>query len=74
MVLIPKGGGDYCGTGIVEVIWKAVVVILNRRFTNATTYHDFLQIFRAGRGTGTSTLKIRLLQKVAALREVFLVQ
>ena len=37
MILIPKGGGDYRGIGIVEVVWKAVAVILNRRFTASIT-------------------------------------
>ena len=37
MVLILKGGGDYRGIGFTEVIWKAVVVILNCRFTAAIT-------------------------------------
>ena len=27
VVLIPKGGGDYCDIGLLEVIWKAVAVI-----------------------------------------------
>ena len=30
VVLIPKGGGEYRGIGLVEVVWKEVVVILNR--------------------------------------------
>ena len=29
VVLIPKGGGKYHGIGLMEVIWKAVAVILN---------------------------------------------
>ena len=37
VVLIPKGGGDYRDIGLVELIWKAVVVILNQRFTAAIT-------------------------------------
>ena len=53
VVLIPKGGGDYRSIGLVEVIWKKVVVILNRRFTASITYYDSLHRFRAGRGTGT---------------------
>ena len=69
VVLIPKGGGDYRGIGLVEVIWKAVAVILNRNFTVAITYHDFLHGFRAGRSTRTATLELKLLQQVAALRE-----
>ena len=39
VVLIPEGGGDYHSTGLVEVMGKAVAVILNRRFT--TSIHGF---------------------------------
>ena len=52
-----------------EVMWKVVAAILNRRFTASITYHDFLHGFRAGRGTGTATLEAKLLQQLAALRE-----
>ena len=69
MFLIPKEGGDYRGIGLVEVICKAVAVILDHRFTAAITYHDFLHRFRAGSGTGTATLELKLLQQVASLRE-----
>ena len=69
MVLILKGGGDYCGIGLVEVIWKAVALILNRRFTVAITYRDFLHIFGAGRGMGTANLNLKLLHQVTAIRE-----
>ena len=72
MVLIPKGGGDYRSIGLMEVIWKAVAVIINRCFTAAITYHNFLHGFRAGHRTGTITLDLNLLQYLAALREAFL--
>ena len=62
VVLIPKKVGYYRGIGLVEVIWKAVAVILNRRFTAATTYHDFPHGFWAGHGMGTATLELKLLQ------------
>ena len=52
-----------------EVIWKAVAAILNRRLTATITYYDFLHGFRAGRSTGTTTLDLKLLHQVAALRE-----
>ena len=68
VVLILKGGGDYRGIGLVEMVWKAVAVILNRRFTASITYHDFLHGFRAGGGTGTATLEAKLLQQLEALR------
>ena len=69
VVLIPKGKKDYWGIGLVEVMWKVVAAILNRRFTASITYHNFLHGFRAGHGTGTATLEAKLLQQHAALRE-----
>ena len=62
VVLIPKGKGDYRGIGLVEVLWKVVAVILNRRLTSSNTFHDELHGFWAGRGTGTATLEAKLLQ------------
>ena len=69
VVLIPKGKKEYRGIGLLEVMWKVVAEILNRRFTASITYHEFLHGFRAGRGTGTATLEANLLQQLAALRE-----
>ena len=37
VVLIPKGKKDYRGIGLVEVMWKVVAEILNRRFTASIT-------------------------------------
>ena len=51
-----------------EVMWKVVAEILNRRLIAFITYHDFLHGFRAGCGTGTATLEAKLLQQLAALR------
>ena len=67
MVLITKGKGDYRGIGLMEVMWKVVAEILNRWLTASITYHDFLHGFREGRGTGTSTLKAKLIQQLAAM-------
>ena len=47
-------------------------MILNHHFTVAITYHDSLHGFRAGCGTGTDTLDVKILQKVASLREAVL--
>ena len=37
VVLILKREGDYCVIGLMEVVWKALVVILNLRFTASIT-------------------------------------
>ena len=52
-----------------EVVWKVVAGIINRRFTSSITYHDALHGFRTGRGTGTATLESKLLQQLADMRE-----
>ena len=57
VVLIKKGGDDYHCIGLVEVMWKAVAVILNRHFTASIAYHDSLRRSQAGRNMGTSNLK-----------------
>ena len=69
MVLILKGKKEYRGIGLVEVTWKVVATILHRRLTTAITYHDALHNFWAGRGIGTATLEVKLLQQLAAMTE-----
>ena len=72
VVLIPKGKKDYRGIGLMELMWKVVEDILNRRLTASITFHKLLHGFLAGRGTGTATLEAKLLQQLAALGEEFL--
>ena len=31
VVLLPKGGGDFCGIGLIEPWWKVVEVIMDQR-------------------------------------------
>ena len=52
-----------------EVMWKVMAVILNRRLTFSITFHDILHGFREGCGTGTATLEAKLIQQLAAMRE-----
>ena len=66
--LIPKGGKYYHDIGLVEVMWKVVVEILNLRLTAYITFHNFLHGFWAGRGIGTVTLEDKLIQQLAAFR------
>ena len=68
MVLIPNGGVDYRGIGLVEVMWKLVTVILNIHLKASITFYDFLHGFLAGRRTGIATLEVKLLQQLAAIR------
>ena len=45
MVLIPKGGGDYRGIGLVEIIWKVCTLIVNSRLQSSIVLHDALHGF-----------------------------
>ena len=67
-----KGGGDYCGIGLVELVWKAAAVILDRSFTTSITYQYSLRGFRTGRGMGAATLEVKLLHQVVAISEAVL--
>ena len=67
--MLLKGGKNYHGIGLFDVVWKAVTVLLNFCFATSITYHESLHGFWSGRGTGTTSLEIKLLQKVMAIRE-----
>ena len=47
-------------------------VILNQRFTTYSSFRDVLCGFRAGRGTGTTYLKAKMLQQLMAMMEEIL--
>ena len=68
VVLIPKGGEYYRGIGLVEVLWKVVVVILNSRFITSIAFHNVLHGFRAGRSMGNASLEAKLLQQLTSMR------
>ena len=72
VVMISKGvGKNIRGIGLVEVLWKAISRIFNLRISSSIHFHDSLRVFRAVRGTGTSTLEAELLQKLVSMKETF---
>ena len=42
VVLIPKGGGDYRGIGLLEVMWKVVTVIINCCLVTTISFNDVI--------------------------------
>ena len=68
-VLIPKRGGGYCRIELMGVVWKTVVVIINRCLREATTLHGVINGLRAGHGIGTASIKAKLLQQFTSMRE-----
>ena len=65
-MVIPKGGGDFQGTGPTNVLWNTLVVILKRCLGETIILHNILHEFWDGRGTGTASLEAKLLQQLMA--------
>ena len=66
VILIPKGGGDYRGIGLLEPIWKVIERIINHRL-DAFNLHDSLHGCRNKRGTGTVIIEAKLAQQLLHL-------
>ena len=67
-VLIPKGGGDYRGIGLLEPIWKVIERLIDRRL-EVIALHDSLHGCRNGRGTGTAVIEAKLSQQLAHIEQ-----
>ncbi len=66
MVLIPKGGRDYCGIGLLEPVWKCIELVIDHRL-DTINLHDILHGCRHNRGTGTAIIKAKLAQQLSYL-------
>ena len=68
VLMIPNVGGEYRDIRLVEVVWKFVTLILNRRFTSSIAFHNVPHGFWSGCGTGTASLEYKILQQLMAKR------
>ena len=66
LVLIPKNvPGEYRGIALLEVIYKLISSIINRRLVSGIQWHDAIHGFRTGRGTGTAIIEAKLRMQLA---------
>ncbi len=56
VVLIPKGGGDYRGIGLLGPVWKCIEQVIDHCL-EAITLHDSLHNCCSKRGTGTTIIE-----------------
>jgi len=63
IVLLPKGGGDYHGIGLLDPIWKVVEKVMVAQFF-VVKLHDCLHDRLPGRGTGTAIMEVKLQQQL----------
>jgi hypothetical protein len=62
IVLLPKGGGDYCGIGLLDPIWKVVEKVMVARLS-IIKLHDCLH--GACRGTRMAIMEAKPQQQLA---------
>ena len=67
LVLIPKGNSDTQSIGLLEVVWKVAEVVIYTCIRITVKFNDALHGFRAGRGTGTAIIELKLAYELASL-------
>ena len=67
-VLIPNGGGDYHGIGLLKPIWKVIEQVIGK-WLEAIALHDSLHSYRIGWGTGTTVIEVKLWQQLAHIKQ-----
>jgi hypothetical protein len=67
-VLIPKGGGDYHGIGLLEPIWKVIERMMDH-WLKVIALHDSLHGCRNRRWTGTVVIEAKLTQQLAPIEQ-----
>ena len=67
-VLIPKGGGEYQGIGLMEPIWKVLERIVDHRL-ETIVLHDSFHGCLKHRGMGTVIIEAKLAQQLAHLEQ-----
>jgi hypothetical protein len=64
IVLLPKGGGDYCGIGLLDPMWKIMEKIMVAQMSYLQL-HDCLHGGLPLRGMGTAIMEVKLNQQLA---------
>jgi hypothetical protein len=68
VVLIPKGGGNYRGIGLLGPIWKIIERVMDKRL-NVVELHENLHGCRNRHDTGTAIIEAKLAQHLAHLEQ-----
>jgi len=63
VVLLSKGGGNYCGIGLLEPFWETIEILMDRKL-QVIGFHDCLHSFLKG-----ATIEAKLAQQLAFLEQ-----
>ena len=69
VVIILNGNREFHGIRLVEVIWKAVLGMVNFWIGEAVDFHNTLHGFRSRGVMGTASLEVKLFHQLIAMRE-----
>ena len=64
---LPKVMGGYWGIGLVEVVWKVCVAVVNFWLKRSPTLNGALHGFRVGRVTGKATFEAKFAHHLAGI-------
>ena len=65
LVLIPKAEqGQFRGIALLDIVYKVMSSIINRRMMDKIKLHDALHVSCRGRGTGTAIMEAKLLAQL----------
>jgi hypothetical protein len=65
---LAKGGGDYCGIGLLKPIWKVIEGVIDK-WLEVIALHNSLHGCRNGRGTGTAVIEAKLTQQLVHIKQ-----
>ena len=66
-VLIPKGTANTQDIGLLETLWKVVEALIDTRLRSSLQLHNVLHSFRAGRGTETAIIELKITQDLSSI-------
>ena len=67
LVLIPKDTTNKRGISLLETLWKVVEALIDTCLHAILQMHDVLHGFRAGRGSGTTIMELKLAQELSRI-------
>ena len=68
VILLPKGGGEYCGIGLVGVIWKVIFTIIDQSLVESIVFHNVLHMFIVWKETRTAHWRPEYSRRLQACR------
>ena len=67
-VIPPKGKVEFWGINLVEFIWNTKLGVVNHKIWAAVIFHNVLYGLRVDQGTGTTSLDVKRIHKMADMR------